>query len=58
LVRLVFFEAGAWESMINGRGPWWNSGTARMKQALAKKLWGDLRLASILDTINRLNRIA
>ena len=29
-----------------------------MNQALPKKLWDRLGLVSILDTINRLNRIA
>ncbi|MCF5507978.1 group II intron reverse transcriptase/maturase, partial [Pseudomonas sp. PA-3-11C] len=47
----------AWKSAVNGRGPWWNSGAPHMNQALPKKLWDRLGLVSILDTINRLNRI-
>ena len=38
--------------------PWWNSGAPHMNQALPKKLWDRLGLVSILDTINRLSRIA
>jgi RNA-directed DNA polymerase len=57
LIRLGLGEARAWKSAVNGRGPWWNSGAPHMNQALPKKLWDRLGLASILDTINRLNRI-
>jgi len=57
LIRLGIDEARAWKSAVNGRGPWWNSGASHMNQALPKKLWDRLGLVSILDTINRLNRI-
>jgi len=57
LIRLGIDEARAWKSAVNGRGPWWNSGASHMNHALPKKLWGRLGLVSILDTINRLNRI-
>jgi RNA-directed DNA polymerase len=55
--RLGLDEARAWKSAVNGRGPWWNSGASHMNQALPKKLWDQLGLVSILDTINRLSRI-
>ncbi|WP_448091579.1 group II intron reverse transcriptase/maturase [Pseudomonas lini] len=58
LMRLGLGEARACKSAFNGRGPWWNSGASHMNQALPKKLWDQLGLVSILDTINRLNRIA
>ena len=58
LIRLGLDEARAWKSAANGRGPWWNSGAPHMNQALPKKLWDRLGLVSILDTINRLSRIA
>ncbi|TBN47156.1 maturase [Pseudomonas sp. BGI-2] len=58
LIRLGLNEARAWKSAVNGRGPWWNSGAPHMNQALPKKLWDRLGLVSILDTINRLSRIA
>ena len=57
LIRLGIDEARAWKSAVNGRGPWWNSGASHMNQALPKKLWDRLGVVSILDTINRLNRI-
>jgi RNA-directed DNA polymerase len=57
LIRLGINEVRAWKSAVNGRGPWWNSGASHMNQALPKKLWDRLGLVSILDTINRLNRI-
>ncbi|CDM45253.1 RNA-directed DNA polymerase [Pseudomonas aeruginosa WS136] len=57
LIRLGLNAARAWKSAVNGRGPWWNSGAPHMNQALPKKLWDRLGLVSILDTINRLNRI-
>ena len=58
LMRLGLSEARACKSAFNGRGPWWNSGAPHMNQALPKKLWDRLGLVSILDTINRLSRIA
>ncbi|NBA81684.1 group II intron reverse transcriptase/maturase [Pseudomonas putida] len=58
LMRLGLSEERACKSVCNGRGPWWNSGAPHMNQALPKKLWDRLGLVSILDTINRLSRIA
>ena len=57
LIRLGINEVRAWKSAVNGRGPWWNSGASHMNQALPKKLWDQLGLVSILDTINRLSRV-
>jgi RNA-directed DNA polymerase len=56
LMRLGLARA-CLQSAFNGRGPWWNSGAPHMNQALPKKLWDQLGLVSILDTINRLSRI-
>ncbi|WP_426206972.1 group II intron reverse transcriptase/maturase [Pseudomonas sp. TWP3-1] len=58
LKRLGLSEARACKSAFNGRGPWWSSGASHMNQALPKKLWDQLGLVSVLDTINRLSRIA
>jgi RNA-directed DNA polymerase len=58
LRRLGLDETRACKSAFNGRGPWWNSGASHMNQALPKKRWDQLGLVSILDTINRLSRIA
>lgn len=55
LMRLGLGEARACKSTSNGRGPWWNSGASHMNQALPKKLWNQLGLVSILDTINGLS---
>lgn len=57
LMRLGLAESRACKSAFNGRGPWWNSGAPHMNQALPKKLWDQLGLVSILDTVNRLSRI-
>ena len=58
LMRLGLSRERACKSAFNGRGPWWNSGAPHVNQALPKKLWDQLGLVSILDTINRLSRIA
>ena len=57
LMRLGLNKGRACKSSTNGQGPWWNSGASHMNQALPKKLWDNLGLVSILDTINRLSRI-
>ncbi|WP_448110324.1 group II intron reverse transcriptase/maturase [Pseudomonas lini] len=57
LMSLGLSEARACKSAFNGRGPWWSSGAPHMNQALPKKLWDNLGLVSILDTINRLSCI-
>jgi len=57
LMRLGLSRERACKSAFNGRGPWWNSGAPHVNQALPKKLWDQLGLVSILDTINRLSRI-
>ncbi|QQN97855.1 group II intron reverse transcriptase/maturase [Pseudomonas sp. SW-3] len=58
LMRLGLSEVTACKSAFNGRGPWWNAGASHMNLALPKKRWDALGLVSILDTINRLSRIA
>ncbi|SDB50865.1 group II intron reverse transcriptase/maturase [Pseudomonas sp. NFACC23-1] len=55
LMRRGLKEERACKSAFNGRGPWWNSGASHMNQALPKKLWDQLGLVSILDTINGLS---
>lgn len=57
LMRLGLSDERACKSAYNGRGPWWNSGASHMNQALPKKLWNQLGLISILETINRLNSL-
>jgi group II intron reverse transcriptase/maturase len=58
LISLGLNDARARKSTSNGQGPWWNSGASHMNHALPKKLWDQLGLVSILDTITRLSRIA
>ena len=57
LMRLGLSETRTCKSAYNDRGPWWNSGASHMNQALPRKLWDQLGLVSILDTINRLSRM-
>jgi RNA-directed DNA polymerase len=44
-------ESRAWQSAINGRGPWWNAGASHMNQAFTKKFFDQLGLMSLLDTV-------
>jgi RNA-directed DNA polymerase len=51
LMKRGLSEGCAWESAINGRGPWWNSGAWHMNQAFPKKFFDRLGLVSLLDSI-------
>ena len=44
-------ESRAWRSATNGRGPWWNSGASHMNQAFTKKIFDQLGLVLLLDTV-------
>jgi RNA-directed DNA polymerase len=48
----------AWRSAINGRGPWWNAGASHMHAAFPKSWFDHLGLVSLLDTVQRLQRIS
>jgi RNA-directed DNA polymerase len=48
----------AWRSATNGRGPWWNAGASHMHAAFAKSWFDNLGLVSLLDTVQRLQRIS
>lgn len=39
----------AYESSVNGRGPWWNSGSSHMNEAFPKSFFDNLQLISLLD---------
>src|SRR6185503_8015095 len=39
----------AWESAMNGRGPWWNAGASHMHTAFPKSYFDRLGLWSLLD---------
>lgn len=44
----------ALKSVINGRGPWWNSGASHMNEAFPKKYFDKLGLVSLLDHYRKL----
>ena len=48
----------AWRSATNGRGPWWNAGASHMHAAVPKSWFAHLGLVSLLDTVQRLQRIS
>lgn len=53
LMRNGIGEARAWQSAINGRGPWWNGGASHMNQAYPKTWFDRMGLVSLLDTQRR-----
>jgi RNA-directed DNA polymerase len=48
----------AWCSARNGRGPWWNAGASHMHAAFPKSWFDTLGLVSLLDTVQRLQRVS
>ena len=48
----------AWRSTTNGRGPWWNAGASHMHAAYPKSWFDTLGLVSLLDTVQRLQRVS
>jgi RNA-directed DNA polymerase len=48
----------AWRSATNGRGPWWNAGASHMPAAFPKSWFAHLGLVSVLDTVQRLQRVS
>ena len=53
LMKRGISEQRAWQSAVNGRGPWWNSGASHMNQAFAKKFFDQLGLVSLLDSVHK-----
>ena len=51
LMKKGLSEKRAWESAVNGRGPWRNSGASHMNQAFTKKFFDRLGLVSLLDSV-------
>ncbi|MDE2004470.1 MAG: group II intron reverse transcriptase/maturase [Betaproteobacteria bacterium] len=51
-------EERAWRSATNGRGPWWNAGASHMNAAFPKSWFDNLGLVSLLDTVQRLQRVS
>lgn len=46
----------AWQSSVNGRGPWWNAGAKHMIAALPPKFFTQLGLVSLVATHQHLQR--
>jgi group II intron reverse transcriptase/maturase len=51
-------EERAWRSACNQRGPWWNAGASHMHAAYPKSWFDHLGLVSLLDTVQRLQRVS
>jgi group II intron reverse transcriptase/maturase len=58
LMRNGIDEARAWQSAINGRGPWWNGGASHMNHAYPKTRFDRMGLVSLLDTQRRFQSIS
>ena len=50
-------EEQAWRSACNQRGPWWNAGASHMHAAFPKSWFDQRGLVSLLDTVQRLQRV-
>jgi hypothetical protein len=58
LMRRGLPEEQAWRSACNQRGPWWNAGASHMHLAYPKSWFDHLGLVSLLDTVQRLQRVS
>src|SRR5207249_12198335 len=58
LMQRGLTEERAWSSACNQRGPWWNAGASHMHAAFPKSWFDTLGLVSLLDTVQRLQRIS
>jgi RNA-directed DNA polymerase len=58
LMKRGLTPARAWCSATNGRGPWWNAGASHMHTAFPKSWFDHLGLVSLLDTVQRLQRVS
>lgn len=57
LMKRGLTEARAWRSATNQRGPWFNAGASHMNAAFPKSWFDSLGLVSLLDTVQRLQRV-
>jgi len=53
LMQRGISEARAWRSVLNKRGPWWNSGASHMNQAFDTSYFTKLGLISLLNQFHR-----
>jgi group II intron reverse transcriptase/maturase len=58
LMQRGLMEERAWRSACNQRGPWWNAGASHMNAAFPKSWFDHLGLVSLLDTVQRLQRVS
>jgi len=58
LMQRGLLEERAWRSACNQRGPWWNAGASHMHAAFPKSWFDHLGLVSLLDTVQRLQRVS
>jgi len=58
LMRRGLTEERAWRSACNQRGPWWNAGASHMHAAFPKSWFDQQGLVSLLDTVQRLQRVS
>lgn len=58
LIRAGLSERRAWQSAINGRGPWWNGDASHMNKAYPKSWFDRLGLVSLLDTQRRFSLVS
>jgi hypothetical protein len=53
LMQRGLSEQRAWQSALNGRGPWYNSGASHMNDAFRKAFFDNLGLVSLVDRRRR-----
>ena len=58
LMQRGLVEVRAWQSALNGRGPWWNSGASHMNLAYPKSYFDACGLVSLLDELRRLQCVS
>jgi RNA-directed DNA polymerase len=58
LIALGLDAERAWQSSVNGRGPWCNAGASHLNQALPTSYFTHMGLASLLSTRQRLQRVS
>jgi len=58
LMKRGLTEERAWRSATNQHGPWFNAGASHMNVAFPKSWFDWLGLVSLLDTVQRLQRVS
>ena len=57
LLKHGIAPARAWQSSVNGRGPWWNAGARHLVEALSPKYFTQMGLVSLVATHQTLQRV-